>query len=339
MSSTLDFEITATSGPPRPPNASACWPTPGSGSTSPTTWSRSADRRTGAGTTRGSNRTGPSRWTRPARCSTTRRSSSRDSRRTSSPTGRSSTFRPYMNAARMNRSAHRMAMPEMPEQLFVDAVELLVRTDKDWVPDPRGTASTCGPSCSRPPRALGVNSPADEFMFVVIASPAGRTSPAGSSRSRCGCRRTTPARPPAAPARRSSAATTRPPSPRSAEAVENGCDQVVWLDAVERRWVEEVGAMNLMFVYGSGPSPHPHPRPHRHAPRRASPATPCSSSPPTSASRAEEGRISVDEWEQGCASGEITEVFACGTAAVITRSARVKGATASGRSATASPAR
>ena len=104
---------------------------------------------------------------------------------------------------------------------------------------------------------------------------------------------------------------------------------MVWLDAVEHRWVEEMGGMNLFFVYGSG----------RQA-RIMTPALTGTLLPgitrdalltlaPDLGIPAEEDRISVAQWRAGCESGEITEVFACGTAAVITPVAAVKGATAS----------
>jgi len=109
-----------------------------------------------------------------------------------------------------------------------------------------------------------------------------------------------------------------------AEAAQHGCDQVVWLDAVERRYVEEMGGMNLYFVYGSGDSA-----------RLLTPALTGTLLPGVTRDsllvlaedlgiRADEGTITVDEWRAGCASGEITEVFACGTAAVVTPVGTVK---------------
>ena len=111
-----------------------------------------------------------------------------------------------------------------------------------------------------------------------------------------------------------------------AQAAEKGCDQVVWLDAAEHRWVEEMGGMNLFFVHGSG--------------ENARIVTPeLSGSLLAGVTRdslltvakdlgygAEEGRINIDDWREGNASGEITEVFACGTAAVITPVGTVKSA-------------
>ena len=108
------------------------------------------------------------------------------------------------------------------------------------------------------------------------------------------------------------------------EAVDNGCDQVVWLDSAEHRWVEEMGGMNLFFVYGSGSSA-----------RIMTPALTGTLLPgitrdsllqlaPHLGIQAVEGRISTDQWHADSASGELTEVFACGTAAVITPVGKVK---------------
>ena len=108
--------------------------------------------------------------------------------------------------------------------------------------------------------------------------------------------------------------------------MDQGCDQVVWLDAAEHQWVEEMGGMNLFFVYGSGADA-----------RVLTPALTGSLLPgitrdsllrlaPTLGIPASEGRISVSQWRSDCAAGALTEVFACGTAAVITPVGAVDGA-------------
>jgi len=106
-----------------------------------------------------------------------------------------------------------------------------------------------------------------------------------------------------------------------AQAAEQGCDQVVWLDAVEHRFVEEMGGMNLYFVRADG--------------RLVTPALTGTLLPGVTRDSiktlaadlgldVEERRISTQEWEAGCADGSITEVFACGTAAVVTPVGEVK---------------
>ena len=94
------------------------------------------------------------------------------------------------------------------------------------------------------------NRPAEEYLFAVIGSPARPATRRTEPRSGCGRPPNTSARPTAAPARSSAAATTAAPTSRSGRPLANGCDQVVWLDARERRYVEEVGGSNLFFVEG-----------------------------------------------------------------------------------------
>ena len=163
-------------------------------------------------------------------------------------------FRPQANAARFHRSAVRMAMPELPEDAFVPAIELLVTQDKDWVPAQEGQSLYLRPFMIATDPALGIGRRSATFLFPLIASPAGqrlqRRHPGGLG---LAGRAATPGPPPAAPGRPRPAATTPRRSSASMQALDNGCDQVVWLDALEHRWVEEMGGMNLFFVYGSGP--------------------------------------------------------------------------------------
>jgi branched-chain amino acid aminotransferase len=226
-------------------------------------------------------------------------------------------FRPRTNAARFSEGARRMAMPELPESAFLEALELLVAQDRDWIPAGEGNSLYLRPFMIATQRGLGVNHPSSEYVFCVIASPAGayfgaasavkvwlsedytRAAPGGTGAVKCGGNYAA-----AFAAQR--------------QAVENGCDQVVWLDAASHEWVEEMGGMNLYFVYGSGSSA-----------RVMTPSLTGSLLPgitrdslltlaPKLGVPASEGRLSVSQWRDACASGEITEVFACGTAAVIT---------------------
>lgn len=231
--------------------------------------------------------------------------------------GSIATFRPEQNARRFQRSARRLAMPELPEDLFIGSVEALVRQDAAWVPDDREKSLYLRPFMFSTEVGLGVR-PANEYLYVLIASPAGayfprgvkpvsvwlseeyvRATPGGTGEAKC-------------------AGNYAASLVAQAQAAEQGCDQVVWLDAVERRWVEEMGGMNLAFVYGSGPDA-----------LVVTPSLTGSLLPGVTRDsllqvasdlgwRAEERRISVDDWREGNASGAITEVFACGTAAVIT---------------------
>ncbi|MFM2437680.1 MAG: putative branched-chain-amino-acid aminotransferase, partial [Actinomycetota bacterium] len=226
-------------------------------------------------------------------------------------------FRPERNAARFNRSAVRLAMPELPEEYFVHGVEALVDLERRWVPDHPERSLYIRPFMLGTDIALGVR-PSSEYLFLVIASPAGayfangvqpvtvwisedyvRAAPGGTGEAKC-------------------AGNYAASLIAQAEASDHGCDQVVWLDASERLWIEEMGGMNLFFVYGSGAGA-----------RLLTPELTGSLLPGVTRESllvlaadlgydVGEGRISRDEWREGCASGEITETFACGTAAVIT---------------------
>ncbi len=239
------------------------------------------------------------------------------------------TFRPYANAARFRRSAARMAMPELPDDAFVQAIELLVSHDKDWVPASADQSLYLRPFMIATTVALGVGRPAGSYLFLLIASPSGgiftgglravsvwlaegytRAAGGGTGEAKTG-------------------GNYAAAFVGQQQAIDHGCDQVVWLDANEHRWVEEMGGMNLFFVYGSGSGA-----------RIMTPKLTGSLLPgitrdslltlaPDLGIPASEGSISVEQWQAGCESGEITEVFACGTAAVITPVGEVKGATGS----------
>ena len=143
-------------------------------------------------------------------------------------------------------------MAEVPEQLFLDAVRALVEADRDWVPtERRARRSTCGRWSSPLDPFLGVR-PSRDYQFLLFASPAGayfpggvqpvtvwlsteyvRAAPGGTGEAKC-------------------AGNYAASLVAQAQAAEQGCDQVVWLDAVEHRYVEEMGGMNLYFVYADG---------------------------------------------------------------------------------------
>ena len=160
-------------------------------------------------------------------------------------------FRPQANAARFNAGCRRMAMPELPEETFLRALELLVAQDRDWIPDGEGNSLYLRPFMIATQRGLGVNHPSSEYLFCVIASPAAayfgastavkvwlsedytRAAPGGTGAVKCG-------------------GNYAAAFAAQQQAVDNGCDQVVWLDAAQHEWVEEMGGMNLYFVYGSG---------------------------------------------------------------------------------------
>jgi branched-chain amino acid aminotransferase len=242
------------------------------------------------------------------------------------PDGSVATFRPEANAARFVRSAERLAMPPVPEDAFLAAVDALVDTDRDWVPTGPDQTLYLRPYQLATEPFLGVR-PAHEYLFLVIASPAGayfprgvhpvsvyvsedyvRAAPGGTGDVKCAG---------------NYAASLRPQQQASAL----GCDQVVYLDAVERKYIEELGGMNLFFVLGSGDDAE------LVTPELSGTLLPgiTRDSLITVARerghRVTERKVSLAEWRSGVADGTVTETFACGTAAVITPIGEVKART------------
>jgi branched-chain amino acid aminotransferase len=228
-------------------------------------------------------------------------------------------FRPEQNARRLNASAARLAMPPVPEALFLNAVDALVRADSDWVP--RGEASLyLRPFLFASEPVLSLR-PANQYVFCIIASPVGsyfqggtkalslwvcedrsRASPGGTGAAKCG-------------GNYASSLVSQ------AEAQEQGCDQVVFLDAVEQRWVEELGGMNIFFVFDDGSVLTP-PLGGTILPgiTRASIIALLAQR----GVRVREEPYAIDQWRRDCQSGRLCEAFACGTAALVTPIGRVK---------------
>jgi len=239
------------------------------------------------------------------------------------PDGTVATFRPEQNAERFQSSARRMAMPELPVDLFLAACDALVTQDRAWVPGSGESSLYLRPFMIATEVGLGVR-PANEYLFVVIASPAGAYFPRGVQPVSVWLSEEYVRAAPGGTGTAKAGGNYAASLVAQAQAAEQGCDQVVWLDAIERRWIEEMGGMNLYFVYGN---------------RIVTPELSGSLLPGiTRASllriaedlgyEVAEGRISVDDWREGNADGSLTEVFACGTAAVITPVGSVKSARA-----------
>lgn len=239
------------------------------------------------------------------------------------PDGGVATFRPDENAKRFQASARRMGMPELPVETFIAACDALVTQDRAWVPGTGEESLYLRPFMFATEVGLGVR-PANEFLFVVIASPAGAYFPGGVKPVSVWLSEEYVRAAPGGTGAAKTGGNYAASLVAQAQAAEQGCDQVVWLDAVERRWIEEMGGMNLYFVFGD---------------RIVTPELTGSLLPGiTRASllriaadlgyEVSEGRISVDDWRNGNADGSLTEVFACGTAAVITPVGSVKSARA-----------
>lgn len=230
-------------------------------------------------------------------------------------------FRPDANARRLRASARRMAMPELPEELFIASCEELVKTDRDWMPSIEGGSIYLRPFVIASEAFLGVK-PSAEYLYMVLASSVGaywkggaravslwvshdytRAAPGGTGEAKCGGNYATSL-------------------VAQQEAIRRGFDQVVFLDAVERRWIEELGGMNVFFVFADGTLRTP----------------PLSGTILPGITRdsilrlardegltVDETPYAIDQWRADAESGHLTESFACGTAAVVTPIGRVAG--------------
>ncbi|MEI7872842.1 MAG: branched-chain amino acid aminotransferase [Alphaproteobacteria bacterium] len=227
--------------------------------------------------------------------------------------GGATLFRPEENARRFQQSAERLAMPILPESVFLEACDLLVNTDRAWIPDGDGSLYL-RPFMFANEIFLGVK-PSSDYLFLVIASSVGayfktsapavsvwvspdytRAAPGGTGAAKCGG---------------NYAASLI----AQAEATKHGCDQVVFLDAAERRWVEELGGMNIFFVFDDGSMVTP-PLGGTILPgiTRSSLLTLAKDK----GIAVREERYSIQQWKADAASGRLREAFACGTAAVVT---------------------
>ena len=162
------------------------------------------------------------------------------------------TFRPDHNAQRFINSAERLAMPELPQEEFIESLRQLVEVDKDWVPEAGGEAALyLRPFMISTEVSLGVH-PAKSYRYVLIASPAGSYFSGGIKPVSVWLSTDYVRAAPGGTGAAKFAGNYAGSLLAQAQADEKGCDQVVWLDAIERRYIEEMGGMNLMFVYGSG---------------------------------------------------------------------------------------
>lgn len=226
-------------------------------------------------------------------------------------------FRPGRHATRFNRSLRRMAMPELPEPLFLEALRRLVELDAAWVPAAPGTSLYLRPFMFATDTALGAGRPSRSYLFTVIASPSGnyfgsridpikvwlsqryvRAAAGGTGAAKAG-------------------ANYAGALLGLREAADHGCDQAVWLDAAERRWVEEAGAMNLFFVLGEGDGARLLTPPLTDSFLAGVTRDSIAALAPRLGIEVIEERVSTDDWEKLARSGEMSEAFACGTASVV----------------------
>ncbi|QOR69570.1 branched-chain amino acid aminotransferase [Ruania alkalisoli] len=230
-------------------------------------------------------------------------------------------FRPELNAARFAASARRLALPELPEADFLASLEALVRTDRAWVPAGAGASLYLRPFMFASEAFLGVR-PAAGVDYLVIASPAGGYFTAGFApvsiwvardQHRAG-----PGGTGAAKTGGNYAASLLPQQ----QAREHGCDQVCFLDAATSTALEEIGSMNVLLVMGDGSV---------HTPALTGTILAGVTRRSVLDLLAQDGRevvertITLAEVLDGLRRGTVTEVLACGTAAVITPIGRLAG--------------
>lgn len=218
-------------------------------------------------------------------------------------------FRPSKNFERINKSLHRMAMPELPQEVFMDSLTTLLELDRGWVPRKEGYSLYIRPLVFATENRLGVKISSD-YKFFILTSPVGpyypkplrvrvetkyvRAAIGGVGYAKCA----------------GNYGAAFYPAQLAREA---GYDQVMWTDSKENRFIEESGTMNIFFVTGN---------------KLVTP--PLSSSILAGVTRdsiihlapdldleIEERRISVEELEEGLGSGKIKEAFGAGTAAVV----------------------
>jgi len=234
-------------------------------------------------------------------------------------------FRPDAHAARFRRSARRLALPELPEGVFMESIDRLLSIDGDWVPNAPEHSLYLRPLMFASEVSLSVH-PSTEVTYLLIGSPSGSYFPSGVKPVTVWLSEDFSRAAPGGTGEAKTGGNYAGGLLAQAQAAEQGCDQVVWLDSREHRWVEEMGGMNLCFVYGKRP-----------AARLMTPALTGTLLPGVTRDAllklaadlgyaVEEGRISTDEWRSASADGSLTEVFACGTAAVITPVGAVKSA-------------
>lgn len=234
------------------------------------------------------------------------------------------TFRPDANARRLQRSAYRMALPELPTEVFLESLRQLIAVDGAWVPSPENEKTLYfRPFEIAAENYLGVRA-ANRVEYRVIASPVGPYFTGGvkpvaiwiaHDSSRAGRHGTGEAK---------TGGNYAASLLAQQQGYENGCSQVMFLDADSGRYIEELGGMNLFFVKSDGSVLTPAlDGTILHGITRDSVITLLRDRGVTVVER----RIELDEVRAGVQSGEIVEVFACGTAAVITPVGEFKSAT------------
>lgn len=226
--------------------------------------------------------------------------------------GKVQLFRPEMNAKRTNNTNERLCIPKVDEELYVEAVKQLVKVDVDWIPQKKDTSLYIRPFIFGTEPTLGIHASAS-YKFVIILSPSGpyyengleptklyvedtyvRATVGGTGEAKCGG---------------NYAASLK----AQVIAAEKGYDQILWLDGVERKYVEEVGTSNAFFVIGDEVVTAPLEGTILPGITRNS----CIQVLKDKGYRVSERRMAIDEVVEAYKNGQFNEMFASGTAAII----------------------
>ena len=225
-------------------------------------------------------------------------------------TGEAAIFRPDENFKRFNLSAERMCMPQVPEEIFMEGMRQLIELDKDWIPNMQDHALYIRPFMFSTDAMLGVR-PSETYKFLIILSPTGpyyakpmkilveenytRAAPGGVGFSK-------------------NAGNYGGSMMAAKMANKMGYDQVLWTDAQEHKWLQEVGMMNVFFlINGVAVTPSLEEGTILHGVTRKSVMTLLTEM----GIKVEERKINVDELLAAYQSGQLQEVFGTGTAATI----------------------
>lgn len=221
-------------------------------------------------------------------------------------------FRPEENIARLNRSAARMCLPQVDEAMQMEALETLVDLERGWVPRAPGTSLYLRPTLIGDGRQLGLCK-AQKHLFYIVCSPSGAFYSKGISPLRIRIEETYVRAVAGGTGEAKTGGNYAASLLATIQAKQQGFDQVLWLDGRERRYIEEVGSMNVMFVLGGVlVTPELDGSILGGITRKSVLALARSFDLPVS-----ERRISVDELFEQYRGGQLTEAFGTGTAAVI----------------------
>ena len=224
------------------------------------------------------------------------------------------TFRPDQNAARMARSAARMALPELPEADFLASLDALIAADAAWVPDAPEQSLYLRPFLFASEAFLGVRA-AQRVTYCCIASPAGAYFASGVRPISIWISRRYTRAAPGGTGAAKTGGNYAASLVAQQEAADHGCDQVMFADAAEHAWLEELGGMNVYVVTADGELLTPELNGSiLEGVTRESILTLAGEFGLTPVER----KIAVAELVDGISSGQVTELFACGTAAVVT---------------------